>query len=293
MATAENFVRGNGSEARRDMRAKVIWRGSLFALVMVLGTMGSMGFDFRFTTTGEIPIIKAPKGPHWVESDDDGEVSTLVKLTVNELLVNREIPTISSNIVLATDYQPLSDEDLPVYDLLLAAGVKELNSMRDSVAASMFPILPRIFLSGGIRPVSADAAQKDSQVEEKVARIMPSSRAPLMRPRKLTEKYTRLGAGRVNTDKIKVDEKSVRAGSPVVQLGSFQNNEIAESSMVALQIKYDALIGDKKWLIQKTNFGTYSTYRLRIAGFLFFDDAVEFCNALHVRSQDCIPVTQN
>ncbi|MDE0114647.1 MAG: hypothetical protein OXI87_15415 [Albidovulum sp.] len=293
MARVEIPTRAIERGARSSGALNVIWRFVLVLSIAVLVTMASIGFEYRLADSGVMPIIKAPDGPHWVKPDDDGEESMLSKLSVNELLMRKESPKPPDKIVLASSDPRLFDEDKPVDDILRAVESKRLSEFREAVDASIFPTLPWKILAGGILPVSIELKSESSEASDNfVGRSLRSS-PPLPRPDGLTAKNERQGAYSVAADDIRVDESAVQAGAPVVQLGNFQNNAIAESSMLALQITYDDLIGDKKWIIQKTNFGTYSTFRLRITGFFSVDEAVEFCNVLLAKGQDCVPTKQN
>ena len=293
MATAELPTRANGRKALGSVAFTAIWIGALSASIAVLGTMSSIGIEFGSADTGGIPLIRAPEGPLWVEPDDDGEEDLLAKLSVNELFMSKEQPVLSGEIVLAKDISRLADEDMPVDDLIRAAEFKRLSELLKKVEASIFPILPRFILSGGIEPASADADDEMPEVEKKVARRVPGSSPPLRRPLELTQKYAGPVSGGVNADDIKADERAVEAGSPLVQLGDFKNSAMAESSMLELQIAHGELIGDRKWIIQKIDFGAYSTFRLRIIGFSSYEESVEFCNALRARNQNCVPANQN
>ncbi|EYD76221.1 hypothetical protein Rumeso_02145 [Rubellimicrobium mesophilum DSM 19309] len=84
---------------------------------------------------------------------------------------------------------------------------------------------------------------------------------------------------------------SLPAGTHLVQLGAFDSAEIAASEWTRLQGKFGEFLGSRERVIQETQSGGRTFYRLRAEGFEDRADARRLCAALTAEGADCIPVT--
>ncbi len=85
----------------------------------------------------------------------------------------------------------------------------------------------------------------------------------------------------------------VASGAPLVQIGAFDSNAIAESEWSRVSGRYGDLFAGKAPLVQEHKAGGRVFYRLRIAGFESRDEARKFCAALIAAGTDCIPAAAN
>jgi hypothetical protein len=76
----------------------------------------------------------------------------------------------------------------------------------------------------------------------------------------------------------------------MVQIGSFQDAEIAARQWVRMTQRFPDLFEGKYMLIQKTKSGAFTFFRLRAMGFTDSSDALRFCSALFAEGAACIPV---
>ncbi|MDP0925830.1 SPOR domain-containing protein [Paracoccus onubensis] len=78
------------------------------------------------------------------------------------------------------------------------------------------------------------------------------------------------------------------AGGPVVQLGAFDSNAIAESEWNRLSGKFGSLFSGKGQVIQEHASNGRTYWRLRVAGFSDTSDARNFCAEMKAGGTDCI-----
>lgn len=79
------------------------------------------------------------------------------------------------------------------------------------------------------------------------------------------------------------------AGAPLVQIGAFDSNAIAQSEFTRVSGRFGALFSGKAPVVQEHRVNGRTFYRLRVAGFDSREDARRFCAALIEAGTDCIP----
>ena len=89
---------------------------------------------------------------------------------------------------------------------------------------------------------------------------------------------------------VDVDPLSLPAGTRLVQLGAFDSAEIARIQWNKIEDRFGDFFLDKSRIVQKTNSGGRTFYRLRAMGFVDLSDARRFCSTLLAEKADCIPV---
>ena len=94
-----------------------------------------------------------------------------------------------------------------------------------------------------------------------------------------------LGAG-----SAEVDVASLPAGTRLVQLGAFDNEDQARGEWDRLAARFGDLMVGKSRVVQSAQSGGRTFYRLRAHGFDGEDDARRFCSALVAENAECIPV---
>lgn len=83
------------------------------------------------------------------------------------------------------------------------------------------------------------------------------------------------------------------AGAMVAQIGAFDSDTIAHSEWERVAGKNGNLFAGKDRIVQKTERGGRTFWRLRVAGFGSRDEARDFCAALKASGTDCIPTSVN
>ncbi len=89
-----------------------------------------------------------------------------------------------------------------------------------------------------------------------------------------------------------VSAASIPAGTPLVQLGAFDDEAGARSEWSKLQLRFPELIGPKALVVQSAQSGGRTFYRLRAHGFASEDETRRFCAALLAENASCIAVAQ-
>lgn len=82
---------------------------------------------------------------------------------------------------------------------------------------------------------------------------------------------------------------AVASGAPLVQIGAFDSNALAEGEWNRISGRFGALFSGKGQVIQKAESNGRTFWRLRVAGFDSRDEARRFCAALVAEGTDCIP----
>ena len=80
------------------------------------------------------------------------------------------------------------------------------------------------------------------------------------------------------------------AGTRLVQLGAFDNEDQARGEWDRLAARFGDLMVGKSRVVQSAQSGGRTFYRLRAHGFDGEDDARRFCSALVAENAECIPV---
>jgi cell division septation protein DedD len=84
---------------------------------------------------------------------------------------------------------------------------------------------------------------------------------------------------------------SVAPGTRLVQLGAFDNEELARQVWGQLAGRHGDLLGAKSLFLERATHNARVFYRLRVAGFQTADETRVLCESLRARGVDCIPVT--
>ena len=111
---------------------------------------------------------------------------------------------------------------------------------------------------------------------------------PVGRPARLQQVSLAPDSGADGT----VDPVRIPVGTRLVQLGAFGSAEVAEAEWQAAEERFGEYMGGKGRVIQETQSGGRTFFRLRAVGFDDLDDARRFCAVLVAEGANCIPVVQ-
>ena len=89
----------------------------------------------------------------------------------------------------------------------------------------------------------------------------------------------------------KVAPSAIASGAPMVQIGAFDSNALADGEWKRVSGKLGSVFAGKAQVIQKAETGGRTFWRLRAAGFESREEARRFCAALIAEGIDCIPAT--
>ena len=137
-------------------------------------------------------------------------------------------------------------------------------------------------------------SQKKIEIENAVSLALsitddPVDSLTLLRP-KIRPMISRLN-NKTTGDQVVNNEpiSKLPIGSAVVQLGAFENKNLAKSEWQRFEKLLGSILFSKKMIVQKAERGGKIFYRLRASGFDDISDARQFCSAISDRVA-CIPV---
>ena len=136
--------------------------------------------------------------------------------------------------------------------------------------------------------------QKKIEIENAVSLALsitddPVDSLTLLRP-KLRPMISRRN-NKITGDQVVNNEpiSNLPIGSAVVQLGAFENKNLAKSEWQRFEKLLGSILFSKKMIVQKAESGGKIFYRLRASGFDDISDARQFCTAISDKVS-CIPV---
>ncbi len=161
-----------------------------------------------------------------------------------------------------------------------AAGTDAINAALTEAAAAAVPAPAAVKVSARptprprrAAPAVAAAAPAPAAASQQAAVTQTAAAAPAPAPAP------------------KVAPSAISSGAPMVQIGAFDSNSLADGEWGRVSRKFGALFAGKAQVIQKAESGGRTFWRLRAAGFESRDEARRFCAALIAEGIDCIPAT--
>lgn len=267
------------------------WAGALLSLVLILG-LAAWGWQLMKRDVTGVPVVRALEGPMRVTPEDPGgRLAEHQGLAVNRIAAEGTAEPPVETIVLAPAPLSLTEEDKPVAELreetvtptpasavvpepeAPAASAEPANATDMAVAAAL---------------ASIEAGELEVAAEEVVAASPDGglARSPLPRPRPVALTNISALSSRPDTG------AAIAPGTRLVQLGAFENAELAEAAWLETEAQFgDYMVGKAK-VIQEAETGGRTFFRLRAAGFADLADARRFCSVLVAGDLNCIPVVQ-
>ena len=293
-----------GEEKQVNFKLNMIfyWTGAALSLSLLAGAIG-WSYQLIVRDINQIPIVRAQLGPLRVAPDDPGGLTAANQgLSVTQLAVN-EKPLLSNEIHLAPAAEILNAEHLALQvteDVKSNTDdgtfeIKEVNA-ENSINLREVSNEIEVDTSSKKEVVLSKVAfsQKKIEIENAVSLALsitddPVDSLTLLRPKirpmisRLNNKTT--GDQLVNNELI----SKLPIGSAVVQLGAFENKNLAKSEWQRFEKLLGSILFSKKMIVQKAESGGKIFYRLRASGFDDISDARQFCSAISDRVA-CIPV---
>ena len=278
------------------------WTGAALSLFLLAGAIG-WSYQLIVRDVNQIPIVRAQLGPLRVAPDNPGGLTAANQgLSVTQLAVN-EKPLLSNEIYLAPAAEILNEENLALkvkeeYESNKVDGafeIKEVNA-ENSMNLEALPDQKEVDSRSNDVGVLSKAAfsQKKIEIENAVSLALsitddPVDSLTLLRPKirpMISRRNNKTTGGQVvNNEPI----SNLPIGSAVVQLGAFENKNLAKSEWQRFEKLLGSILFSKKMIVQKAESGGKIFYRLRASGFDDISDARQFCSAISDRVA-CIPV---
>ncbi|MGC9420451.1 MAG: SPOR domain-containing protein [Rhodovulum sp.] len=280
------------------------WAGGALSLSLVAG-LAVWGYQIMVRDVTGVPVVRALEGPIRVAPEDPGGTQAEHQgLAVNRVAAEGEAAPPADTLRLAPRPVTLAEEDRPRPEL----APQELTALPEAIAApeplaSALAPSDEIALAPEVAAEAAPLAAAGESGAESVAPLvelpegaLSHSPRPLARPADVDlAARAAIAAATASLAPGGVSELAaadVIPGTALVQLGAFDNADEARGvwEMLAGQGRFAEFFDQKSRVIQETEGGGRTFYRLRAAGFADIADARRFCAALMAEGADCIPV---
>lgn len=257
--------------------------GAALSVALMLGG-GVWAYQLAMRDVAGIPVIRALGGPlRMAPAIPGGEEAMHQGLSVNAVAAAGTALPLPETLTLAPKPEDLSEEDV--------AGLQPLDGSAPEVVA----MAPSATIEAQAMPEELPATQEDAVAlalaealgEAPVESAVSENPRPKSRPGSEVE-----GVEQVSAPATEIDAATIAAGTNLVQLGAFDDQDGARAEWARLAGQFGDLMGDKSMVIQSAQSGGRTFYRLRAHGFGSEDDARRFCTAMLAENATCIPVAQ-
>ncbi len=310
----EEFEQSGTGGDPGPMALLVNWIGAAVSFGLLAG-LGVWGYNLSVRDVTDVPVIRAMEGPMRVQPEDPGgDLAEHQGMAVNAVQAEGVAEEPASRIILAPQPIDLAANnnivisELPEEEPVIEARepVERPLSGDEAVAAAL-ALAEK--LSAGMEPLDG-AAVTDTRTDEAediaavarpadtglqvISQSIPgvkTSPRPALRPNGLQASTKRV-ASRTETVAAVIDiaPADVAPGTRLVQLGAYDSAETARREWGKFAERFSAYMAGKKRVIQKTQSGGRTFYRLRAHGFDGLSEARRFCSVLLAEDAACIPV---
>ncbi len=299
---SETALAGEEKQVKFKPNMIFYWTGAALSFFLLASAIG-WSYQLIVRDINQIPVVRAQLGPLRVAPDDPGGLTAANQgLSVTQFAVN-EKPLLSNEIHLAPAADILNAEHLALqvtedvksntYDGTFE--IKEVNA-ENSINLREVSNEIEVDTSSKKEVVLSKVAfsQKKIEIENAVSLALSITDdtvdsltllRPKIRPMISRRNNKTTGDQVVNNEPI----SNLPIGSAVVQLGAFENKNLARSEWQRFEKLLGSILFSKKMIVQKAESGGKIFYRLRASGFDDISDARQFCSAISDRVA-CIPV---
>lgn len=260
--------------------------GAALSVALMLGG-GVWAYQLAMRDVAGIPVIRALGGPLRIApANPGGEEASHQGLSVNAVAAAGTALPLPETLTLAPRPEGLSEEDVAGLLPLEGAAAPEVVAMAptaDLEAEALTEVLPET-QQDAVALALAEALGETAPVEE----------SGIVRPRARpgSEALAVEGVEQVSAPAVEVDPTTIAAGTNLVQLGAFDDQDGARAEWARLAGGFGELMTGKAMVIQPAQSGGKTFYRLRAHGFADEDEARRFCTAMLAENATCIPVAQ-
>ncbi|APX88487.1 hypothetical protein BV394_01045 [Brevirhabdus pacifica] len=120
--------------------------------------------------------------------------------------------------------------------------------------------------------------------------VRPARRSSVDVDSLLKQRNARPVAAAAPARSLELDADSLTPGTRLVQLGAYDSVETARVEWDRISARFATYMDGRQRVIQKTESGGRTFYRLRVAGFDGVSDSRRFCSVLLAENAACIPV---
>lgn len=309
-----------GGQAQSAPKFGVISRtlsflGAASSVALVVG-LGIWGYQLTVRDVTDVPVIRALEGPARVQpADPGGQLAQHQGLAVNNVQSDGQAEGPTPQVILAPEPIDLTTDDVilaapaeretPTDEVAEAVGtVVSLSLEEQNLTVEQQAELLASRLAEGVEPLAPlDGEVGEAQImlaRVEIPALDPSipgvkrSLRPAQRPKvdlaSLQQEAAIAAAVGAVLATQDVEPETVAAGTRLVQLGAYDERELAIAEWDKIAVKFEDYIDGKKRLIQEAKSGGRTFYRLRAVGFEDLNASRRFCAVLVAANAACIPV---
>ena len=292
--------------------------GALTSLALIAG-VGLWAYKLAVRDVNGVPVIQALEGPARIAPENPGgELALHQGMAVNRIAAEGTAEEPADRLTLAPASAALSDEDAAMGALAGTETAALADGQMPPVVQS--PIGSETLTPAGMRPSEPlpDGPADTINLEDGAASDLPfvapdvietsipgvaASLKPLPRPMAgdsaalsedgvdaMAEAAAAAVAEALRSEAaIDVDPAALAAGTRVVQIGSYANEADARLEWETTIARFGPLMQGKRRVIEPSESGGQTFYRLRVEGFTDTEDARAFCSALKAENAVCVP----
>lgn len=295
--------------------------GAATSLALVVG-VGVWGYKLAVRDVSGVPVIQALEGPARIAPENPGgELALHQGMAVNRIAAEGTAAEPADRLTLAPAAASLSEEDTAMGALAGTDGAEMAGQPLPPVVqpplggeaitpAAMRPSEP--LPDGPADPVAPEIEMVPSGTETPFVApdLIPSdvpgvSVSPKPAPRPAGGAAAAQAEGGVDVmaeaaaaavaaamapqSAVDVDPAALGAGTRVVQIGAYPNEAEARLEWEKTVARFGALMQGKRRVIEPSESGGETFYRLRVEGFSGVEDARAFCSALKAENAVCVP----
>lgn len=308
---AEDYPEGLGARVGRLTH----YLGAVVSVILLVGLV-VWGYKLVARDVSGVPVIRAVQGEARTAPDEPGgELARNGGLSVNEVAAGVDVPP-SAEIAIAPAPTGLEDDDVAMGELADVSAMTALTNgslpaspgnpvvaISDAdaaagLAAGLATDLDALDIVSADDPAAADMVATEAAVPVPTVQAArpaprPASIAARAQAAPVTERpAVEAAVAEAVTEAPEpapVQQASVASGSPLVQIGAFDSDAIANGEWSRISGRFSSLFAGKSPVVQSTDRNGRTFYRLRVAGFASRDEARRFCAALLAEGTDCYP----
>jgi hypothetical protein len=269
--------------------------GGVTSVALVIGAV-VWGYKLAVRNVEGIPIVRALEGPMRIAPETPGgSVADHQGLAVNAVAAIGVAAPLPESVTLAPAPVALTDEDvagLGAFEepdeaslLTASAGLADPAALTPPAAVDATEAAVQAALLEALSPEEEMALAASDLLD---AGAPMRSLFPKRRPGAAADPVTQVqDVAAVITPTV--DPATLSAGTPLVQLGTFNSEDDARAEWAKIEARFGDLLGGKSVVLQPAKSGGATFIRLRASGFADEDDARRFCTALLTENTSCVP----
>ncbi len=289
--------------------------GAASSVALVIG-LGVWGYQLTVRDVTDVPVIRALEGPARIQpADPGGQLAQHQGLAVNKVQSEGQAEGPTPQVILAPEPIDLTTDDVilaapaegqtPADEVAEAVGTVVSLSLEEqnlTVEEQAELLASRLAIGEEpLEPIEDETGEAQiTLARAEIPALDPSipgvkrSQRPAQRPKVNLASLQQQAAIAAAVDSVlgsaEVKPEQVAAGTRLVQLGAYDERELAVAEWDKIAANFSEYIDGKKRLIQEAKSGGRTFYRLRAVGFEDLNASRRFCAVLVAANAACIPV---